>query len=227
MPREAGERGRLALLGGEAGSGKSRLVRELAQALASEGALVLYGACDAVVQTAYRPFAEALGQLARSTDPDVLRADLGSAGGELTRLVLDLPELVPGLAAPVAADPDTERHRLHTAVTDVLAAAGRRQSLLLVLEDGHWADTPTLVLLRHLARASTEARVLVVATFRDAEADVPAELADALADLRRSDDVVRLSLGGLSEQDVGEHSAQDRVREPHRGDGVRLPARAG
>jgi DNA-binding CsgD family transcriptional regulator/tetratricopeptide (TPR) repeat protein len=204
VPREPGERGRLALLGGEAGSGKSRLVRELAQALASEGALVLYGACDAVVQTAYRPFAEALDQLARSTDPDVLRADLGSAGGELTRLVADLPALVPGLAAPVAADPDTERHRLHTAVTDVLAAAGRRRPLLLVLEDGHWADTPTLVLLRHLARASTEARVLVVATFRDTEADVPAELADALADLRRSDDVVRLSLGGLSEQDVGE-----------------------
>ncbi len=116
----------------------------------------------------------------------------------------DLPALVPGLAAPVAADPDTERHRLHTAVTDVLAAAGRRQPLLLVVEDGHWADTPTLVLLRHLARASTEARVLVVATFRDTEADVPAELADALADLRRSDDVVRLHLGGLSEQDVGE-----------------------
>jgi DNA-binding CsgD family transcriptional regulator/tetratricopeptide (TPR) repeat protein len=204
VPREAGERGRLALLGGEAGSGKSRLVRELAQTLASEGALVLYGACDAVVQTAYRPFAEALDQLARSTDPDVLGGDLGSAGGELTRLVPDLPALVPGLAAPVAADPDTERHRLHTAVTDVLAAAGRRRPLLLVLEDGHWADTPTLVLLRHLARASTEARVLVVATFRDTEADVPAELADALADLRRSDDVVRLSLGGLSEQDVGE-----------------------
>jgi DNA-binding CsgD family transcriptional regulator/tetratricopeptide (TPR) repeat protein len=204
VPREAGERGRLALLGGEAGSGKSRLVRELAQTLACEGALVLYGACDAVVQTAYRPFAEALDQLARLTDPDVLRQDLGGAGGELTRLVPDLPALVPGLAAPVAADPDTERHRLHTAVTDVLAAAGRRRPLLLVLEDGHWADTPTLVLLRHLARASTEARVLVVATFRDTEADVPAELADALADLRRSDDVVRLSLGGLSEQDVGD-----------------------
>ncbi len=204
VPRETGERGRLALLGGEAGSGKSRLVRELAQALADEGALVLYGACDAVVQTAYRPFAEALEQLARSTDPDELGEDLGSAGGELARLVPDLPALVPGLAAPVAADPDTERHRLHTAVTDVLAAAGRRRPLLLVIEDGHWADTPTLVLLRHLARASTEARVLVVATFRDTEADLPAELADVLADLRRCDDVVRLRLDGLSEEEVGE-----------------------
>ena len=60
IPREAGERGRLALLGGEAGSGKSRLVRELAHEVAGVGVLVLYGACDAVVQTAYRPFAEAL-----------------------------------------------------------------------------------------------------------------------------------------------------------------------
>lgn len=198
------ERGRLALVGGEAGSGKSRLVRELAHELASEGVLVLYGACDAVVQTPYRPFAEALDQLVRSTDPDVLRADLGGAGGELSRLVPDLSARVDGLLAPVAADPDTERHRLHTSVTDFLSSAARRQPLLLVLEDGHWADAPTLVLLRHLARATGEARVLLLATFRDAEADVPAELAEALADLRRSDDVVRLHLGGLSEEDVGE-----------------------
>jgi DNA-binding CsgD family transcriptional regulator len=204
IPREAGERGRLALLGGEAGSGKSRLVRELAHEVAGVGVLVLYGACDAVVQTAYRPFAEALDQLARGTDPDVLRADLGGAGGELARLLPDLDARVSGLPAPVAADPDTERHRLHTAVTDFLASAGRRQPLLLVLEDGHWADIPTLVLLRHLARASSEARVLVLITFRDTEADIPAELADALADLRRSDDVVRLHLDGLTEDDVGE-----------------------
>jgi DNA-binding CsgD family transcriptional regulator/tetratricopeptide (TPR) repeat protein len=204
VPREAGERGRLALLGGEAGSGKSRLVRELAHGVAGEGVLVLYGACDAVVHTPYRPFAEALDQLVRGTDPDVLRADLGGAGGELARLLPDLDARVSGLPAPVAADPDTERHRLHTAVTDLLAGAGRRQPLLLVLEDCHWADTPTLVLLRHLARASSEARVLVLATFRDTEADIPGALADVLADLRRSDEVVRLHLGGLSEDDVGE-----------------------
>ncbi len=129
---------------------------------------------------------------------------LGSAGGELARLLPDLDARVGGLPAPVSADPDTERHRLHTAVTDLLAGAGRRQPLLLVLEDFHWADTPTLVLLRHLARASSEARVLVLATFRDIEADIPGALADVLADLRRSDEVVRLHLGGLSEDDVGE-----------------------
>jgi len=202
VPRAAGETRRIALIGGEAGSGKSRLVREFAHEVASEGLLVLYGACDAVVATPYRPFAEALEQLVRSTDPEVLRADLGSAGGELARLLPDLPARVGGLPAPIAADPDTERHRLHTAVTDLLAGAGRRQPLLLVIEDGHWADTPTLLLLRHLARASTDARVLVLATFRDTEADVPAELADALADLRRVEDVARLRLSGLTEADV-------------------------
>ena len=73
-----------------------------------------------------------------------------------------------------------------------------------MLEDGHWADAPTLLLLRHLARAAGNARVLLLATFRDTEADVPEALSETLADLRRSDDVVRLRLAGLSDDDVAE-----------------------
>src|SRR5438132_4710962 len=91
VPRLPGEGGRVALVGGEAGSGKSRLVRELAQEVVGQGVLVLYGACDAVVRTPFGPFIEALEPLVRATDPEVLRADLGAAGGELTRLLPDLP----------------------------------------------------------------------------------------------------------------------------------------
>jgi len=83
IPYSETESVRFALVGGEAGSGKSRLVREFAHEAAAAGALVLYGACDAVVQRPYRPFVEALEQLARTTDPATLRADLGAAGGEL------------------------------------------------------------------------------------------------------------------------------------------------
>jgi DNA-binding SARP family transcriptional activator/DNA-binding CsgD family transcriptional regulator len=201
--RASAEGRRVALVGGEAGSGKSRLVREFAHEVAGEGVLVLYGACDAVVRSPYRPFVEALDHLVRATG-DLVRADLGPAGGELTRLLPDLALRLGELGAPITADPDTERHRLHTAVTDVLTNAARRRPLVLVLEDGHWADTPTLLLLRHLARAATDARILVLATFRDTEADVPAELADALSELRRYDDVVRLRLGGLSEREIAE-----------------------
>ena len=123
MPRAEGEGRRVVLLGGEPGSGKSRLVREFAGEAAGDGALVLYGACDAVVRTPYGPFVEALDHLARATDPSELREALGTGGGELTRLLPDLPVRVGDLPPPVKADPDTERHRLHTAVTDLLDRA--------------------------------------------------------------------------------------------------------
>jgi DNA-binding CsgD family transcriptional regulator/tetratricopeptide (TPR) repeat protein len=195
---------RFALVGGEAGSGKSRLVREFAHEVAGDGALVLYGACDSVVQRPYRPFVEALDQLVRITDPAVLRADLGAGAVELTRLLPDLGRHLGELPPPVAADADTERHRLHSAVADLLAAVGRRAPLVVVIEDGHWADAPTLLLLRHLAHGSTEARALVLTTFRDTEAEVPRELSATLADLRRSEGVVRLRLAGLSEEEISE-----------------------
>src|SRR5258707_11214732 len=115
MPRSEGERRRVALLAGEPGAGKSRLVREFAVRAATDGALVLYGACDAVVRTPYGPFVEALDHLARTADPAELRAALGTGGGELTRLLPDLPVRVGELPPPAKADPDTERHRLHTA----------------------------------------------------------------------------------------------------------------
>ena len=183
-------------------------MREFAQEAAAGGALVLYGACDAVVRTPYGPFAEALDRLARTVDPARLRADLGPGGGELQRLLPDLAARVGELPEPVSADQDTERHRLHTAVVELLIATGRHTPVLLVLEDGHWADHPTLLLLRHLGRAAADARLLVVATFRDTEADLPQELGDALVDLRRNEQVARLRLAGLSADDVEEFVRQ-------------------
>src|SRR4051812_11235075 len=129
---------RFALVGGEAGSGKSRLVREFAREAADGGALVLYGACDAVVQRPYPPVVGAPagrgppprsggapGRLAPRRAPPMPRPALGAAGGELTRPLPALPHHVGELPPPVAADADTERHRLHVAVADLLAAVGR------------------------------------------------------------------------------------------------------
>ena len=79
-----------------------------------------------------------------------------------------------------------------------------RAPLVVVIEDGHWADTPTLLLLRHLARGASDARALLVTTFRDTEAEVPEALSAALVDLRRSEGVVRLRLGGLSAEEISE-----------------------
>src|SRR3954470_237385 len=202
MPTGEGEGSRVVMLGGEPGSGKSRLVREFAADAAGHGVLVLYGACNAEVHTPYGPFVEALDQLARGVEPDELRAAVGSGGGELTRLLPDLGARVGALPPAGEADPDTERHRLHTAVAELLEGITRHRPTLLVVEDVHWADAPTLLLLRHLARAGS-ARLLLLATFRDTEADVPEALSESLADLRRYD-TVRLALGGLSGDEVAE-----------------------
>ena len=76
--------------------------------------------------------------------------------------------------------------------------------MLLVLEDLHWADASTLQLMRHLVRSGAEARMLVVATFRDTEADMPVAVSDALVDVYRTEGVVRIRLGGLSDDEIAE-----------------------
>ena len=175
---------------------------------------VLYGACDAVLRTPYGPFVEALEQLVRALAPEELRAALGARGGELTRLLPDLGARAGGLAPPREADPDTERHRLHTAVAELLAGVTRSRPALLVLEDLHWADGATLLLLRHLARGRRRARLLLLATFRDTEADVPAALAETPrrpAPLRRR---AAAASRGLSDAEVAEF-----VRRAAGGDG--------
>ncbi|HEY2480313.1 MAG TPA: AAA family ATPase [Solirubrobacterales bacterium] len=201
LPRAEGEGRRVALIAGAPGVGKSRLVREFAATAAASGALVLYGACDAAAGAPYGPFVEALDRLARVTEPAELRAAIG-ASGELSRLLPELPSLLGELPEPIAADPDTERHRLHLAVSETLAGLSRRRPIVLAIEDAHWADRPTLALVRHLARSAWSARLLLLVTYRD-ESEPP-EMGELLADLRRSEDVVRIRLAGLSGAEVAE-----------------------
>ena len=73
-----------------------------------------------------------------------------------------------------------------------------------MLEDLHWADSSTLLLVRHLVRSGAAARMLIVATFRDTEADVAAELSEALVDVYRTEGVVRVRLGGLADGELAE-----------------------
>lgn len=201
MPRADTDGPRVVLLGGEPGSGKTRLVSEFAAA-ASDDVLVLSGTCDAEVRTPYGPFVEGLDQLVQSLGVDELRGALGRRGGELARLLPDLGERVGALTPAMDADPDTERHRLHMAVGELLDAITRRRPTLFVIEDLHWADTASLLLLRHLARTG-EGRVLFLATFRDTEVAVPEALSETIADLRRYD-TVRIGLEGLSGEEVAD-----------------------
>jgi class 3 adenylate cyclase/tetratricopeptide (TPR) repeat protein len=195
---------RVVLIAGEPGIGKTRLVKEVCRLAHDHGGLVLWGGCEEDLGIPYQPFAEALRWYATAGPIDDLRELLGTLGGELIRLIPDLDRLVPGLAAPVNADPDTERYRLFESVVELVAALSARTPTLLVLDDVHWAAKPTLLMLRHLLRASNELRVLIVATYRDTDLDRTHPLADMLADLRREPTVERLALTGLDEQGVTE-----------------------
>ena len=217
VPTAVGEGRRFVLLGGEAGTGKSRLVREFAARAAGDGALVAYGACDAVIQAPYGPFADALERLVVAVGPSEISSLPGA--GELCRLVPELAGMLGLQPSASSTDPDTERHRLHTAVGELLEIVGASRPVLLVIEDAHWADASTLLLLRYLGRAASSARALVLATFRDSEAEVPDELARTLADLRRSEGVVRISLAGLSKEDVSDfvvRASDGKLAEPPR-----------
>jgi len=187
----------LVVVSGEPGIGKTRLVAELATVAHDGGTTVLYGRSEEELDVPFRPWAEALGHLVAHSPGEVVTAHLHDWGGDLGRLVpgLDAPE-------PPRTDPDTERLRLFGAVTDLLTRAGEEAPVLVVLDDLHWADESSLLLLRHLVRNLGEARVLVVGTYRDTDLTRTHPLAAALADLRRESGVERVDLVGLDQDEV-------------------------
>lgn len=185
---------RVVLVAGEPGVGKTRLAAEVARRVYDQGATVLVGRCDEDLGVPYQPFVEALRHFVDHAPG--LADRLGRYGGELARLVPEISEVVPGLAAPLRSDPEMERYRLFDALAAWLTAASYDEPLLLVLDDLQWAARPTLMLLRHVLRAGG-GRVLVVGTYRDTDLTHDHPLVDVVADLRREGGVDRLSLGGL------------------------------
>src|SRR5262249_18379637 len=139
----------------------------------------------------------------RSVAPEELRADLGHGAPPLARLVPSLRERFPDIPEPVSLQADEERFRLLDAVAQLLIAAAERAPVLLVLDDLPWAARDTIPLLRHVARAVSQRRLLVVGLYRDVELDRQHPLADALGALRREAPYERVVLKGLDVGGVG------------------------
>jgi DNA-binding SARP family transcriptional activator len=197
---EQGEGG-LVLLAGEAGGGKTRLIREFAHEAAAGGVLVLYGTSDATVSVPYQPLREWLDFLLRTCDPDLLTECLADRGQILARLVPELAHLT-GAPEPPSGDIASDRYLLQSAAVDLLSRVSRIQPLLVVSDDLHWADAETLHLLRRLARTAPETPLLVLAAYRSEE--IGPMLSDTLADLARLDGVARLGVGRLTEDEMAE-----------------------
>jgi DNA-binding SARP family transcriptional activator/tetratricopeptide (TPR) repeat protein len=195
-----GGSGRLAVIAGDPGIGKTRLASELARAAHQEGAAVLLGRCHEELLMSYQPFVEAFGRYVAAVSPEVLRDQADPYGGELARLVPELARRLPDLPEPASLDSEGQRFRLFEAAGSLLANASRSWPVVLVLEDLHWADKPTALLLTHVVRSIQAERVLIIGTYRETELDEP--LASVLADLRRERAVERLRLGSLHRGEV-------------------------
>jgi DNA-binding SARP family transcriptional activator/tetratricopeptide (TPR) repeat protein len=196
-------RGRLFLLVGEPGIGKSRLAEELIADARARGARVLVGRCwEAGGAPAYWPWVQALRAYVREADPGLLRAQLGDGAADLAQLLPDLRALFPEVAEPQAGESEGSRFRLFDAASSFLVNAAEAHPLVIVLDDLHAADEPSLLLLQFVARQLGDSRVLIVGACRDIDPTPAEPLKAALVELAREPVTQSLELAGLGEPDV-------------------------
>ena len=163
---------------------------------------VLLGRCDEEVGAPYRPFHEALTHYVAHAEEALLRTHVAAHGGELARLVPALQQRLGDLPEPQSTDPDTERYLLYAAAVGLLELASVQTPVLLMLDDLHWVDKPSLQLLRHVVANTSAARLLIFGTYRDAELSASHPLTEALGGLLREPGVSSLHLKGLEDTGV-------------------------
>src|SRR6266702_5699025 len=197
-------RGQVALLWGEAGVGKSRLVAETKTYAASQGFLLLQGNCfQADRAFPYAPFLDLLRSCFTSSSPVTRHNELTSFAQEFSRFLPDVAPLLPQhtpLWVPSSLDPEQEQRRLFALLLHFFTRAATHQPLLFIVEDLHWSDESSLELLLFLARGCRHLPILFVLTYRSDE--VSPELRHSLAEFDREHLAQDFSLQRLARADV-------------------------
>jgi DNA-binding SARP family transcriptional activator len=198
--------GGIYLLVGEPGIGKSRLATELIGDAQARGAEVLIGRCwEAGGAPAYWPWVQSLRAYVRGRDAERLRIELGAGAPDLARILPEIRTVIADLPEPETTDSEGDRFRLFDAVSSLLTTAAQTRPLVVVLDDLHAADEPSLLLLRFLAREVADSRVLFVGAYRDVDPTPADPLAETLAELNREAVTHRIPLVGLDESAIAEY----------------------
>lgn len=194
-----GGSGRVVLVGGEPGVGKTRLAGVLAADAAARGVPVWWGrGWEDGSAPAFWPWNTALRSGIDRLAREAVATAAGSWGGTLAHVFPVLRKRLAEVPATDGWQSDGARFRMFDVVSRFLAAVARPSGLVLVLDDVHWADQPSLKLLEYVAADLADARVLVVATYRDTEVQRTDPCFDTLSRVAREPSARRLLLRGLS-----------------------------
>jgi len=195
-------RGRLFLIGGEPGIGKTRLADEVASEASRKGLDVLWGRCwEGGGAPAYWPWVQVVRAYARGRDTGALASRIPAGAMYLARMVPELRDRLSESPESPSPESDHARFYLFDSTTALLRNVANQTPLVIVLDDLHAADGPSLLLLQFLARELRDSRILVVGTYREAEVRRAPEVGQILGDLAR--EAEHIPLQGLGEPEVG------------------------
>ncbi|MEU2053698.1 helix-turn-helix transcriptional regulator [Streptomyces bungoensis] len=197
------------LLGGEAGVGKTRLVEEFTTAACRAGAVVAVGGCVEIGGDGlpFAPFSTALRTLREALPEEFAAAGAGQEE-ELARLLPELGE------APAGRHDEQDMARLFELTVRLLERVAAEHTVVLVLEDLHWADASTRHLLSYLFRTLRTGRLLVLATYRADDIHRRHPLRPLLAELDRLRTVRRIELARFTRDEVARQIAGILATEP-------------
>ncbi|MDQ3944070.1 MAG: AAA family ATPase [Actinomycetota bacterium] len=207
--------GAFVIVGGEPGVGKSRLAEELAIRCIRDGFQTFVGHCYEMGAQPYIPIVEVFEQaLAQADSPQAFCQFLGDEAPEVARLVPKLRRLCPDIPPALELPAEQERRYLFNSVWEVVVRAARSRPMLLILDDLHRTDEPTMLLIQHLAERITEAPVLILGLYRDSELEAGCPLSRGLEELTRRRLARRMRLEPLPREGVAQMLADLAGQEP-------------
>jgi DNA-binding CsgD family transcriptional regulator len=194
--------GGMFLLSGEPGIGKTCLAEALTFEARRRGAAVFSGrSTQAEGAPPYWPWVQILRSLIRDLGEEEFGALAGPRLAQILQVVPELRGHFPN-ARQASAEDDQARFHIYDSVTQVLLDAATKRPVVLVLDDMHWADAPTLLLLKLLAGSFAQSSVMVIVTYRDRELPADNPLRAQLADFVRAGQTTEIAVSGLSHADV-------------------------
>ncbi len=199
-------RGRIVMLVGEPGIGKTRTAQELMAYSVPKGYQNLTGRCHSTRGAPpFWPWIQAVRSYVMGLSQQQLRSQLGPGAEDIAEVIPEIKNQMPDLGSPPAIDAEEAKFRFFDSFGGFLVRASEARPLLIFLDNLHWADRSSLLLLEFLAQQWADSRLLLVGTYRDTELNRRHPLSQTLGELSKETFFQRLPLRGLSEDEVAQY----------------------